>query len=120
MCKLKALKINLKKWNEEVFGNVEKRKKVILDELWLLNVNAEERPFYDAEKVRKDVIASDLENVLLFWKKLETYIKAQGVQPKLETKIQGSLFEGTRIQHFLSLCAVELLVVNGFVSFDSS
>jgi hypothetical protein len=31
--KLKALKINLKKWNEQVFDNVEKQKNVLLDEL---------------------------------------------------------------------------------------
>jgi hypothetical protein len=42
--KLKALKINLKRWNEEVFSNVEKWKKVLLDELWDLEVNVEERP----------------------------------------------------------------------------
>jgi len=42
--KLKALKINLKRWNEEVFGNVEKWKKVLLDELCELEVNVEERP----------------------------------------------------------------------------
>jgi hypothetical protein len=28
--KLKALKLDLKKWNEEVFDNVEKRKKTLL------------------------------------------------------------------------------------------
>lgn len=31
--KLKALKVDLKKWNEEVFGHVEKQKRVLLDEL---------------------------------------------------------------------------------------
>jgi hypothetical protein len=28
--KLKALKIDLKRWNEEVFGNVERKKKTLL------------------------------------------------------------------------------------------
>jgi hypothetical protein len=40
--KLKALKLGLKKWNEEVFGNVGKHKKVLLDELQVLDVIAEE------------------------------------------------------------------------------
>lgn len=47
-----------------MFDNVKKWEKVLLDELWLLDVNAKERPLYDAEKVRKDAIASDLESVL--------------------------------------------------------
>jgi hypothetical protein len=59
------LKINLKRWNEEVFSNVEKWKKVLLDELWDLEVNVEVRPLSDAEKVRKDVISSDLERITL-------------------------------------------------------
>lgn len=31
--KLKALKIDLKRWNEEVSGNVERNKKILLEEL---------------------------------------------------------------------------------------
>jgi hypothetical protein len=30
-CKLKALKADLKKWNEEIFGNVGKKKKDLMD-----------------------------------------------------------------------------------------
>jgi hypothetical protein len=30
-CKLKALKSDLKKWNEKVFGNVGKKKKDLMD-----------------------------------------------------------------------------------------
>jgi hypothetical protein len=32
-CKLKALKHDLKKWNEEVFGNVERNKRKLFEEL---------------------------------------------------------------------------------------
>jgi len=42
-CKLKALKIKLKNWNDEVVGNLEKHKKFVLDELQGLDVVAEER-----------------------------------------------------------------------------
>jgi hypothetical protein len=31
--KLKALKVDLRDWNEEVFGNEERNKKLILDDL---------------------------------------------------------------------------------------
>jgi hypothetical protein len=30
--KLKALKTDLKKWNEELFGNVERKKQILLEE----------------------------------------------------------------------------------------
>lgn len=40
-CKLKALKVNLKKWNKEVFGNVKKQKMFFLDELRDLDIIAE-------------------------------------------------------------------------------
>jgi hypothetical protein len=44
-CKLKAFKIDLKTWNEEVFANVLKQKKVLLDELRVLDVIVEEDPY---------------------------------------------------------------------------
>lgn len=51
--KLKALKLYLKKWNEEGFGNVKKQKKVCLDEFRDPDVFAEDRPLSDEEKARK-------------------------------------------------------------------
>jgi DMSO/TMAO reductase YedYZ molybdopterin-dependent catalytic subunit len=36
--KLEALKIDLKKWNEEVFGNVERKKRYLLEELQAFDV----------------------------------------------------------------------------------
>jgi hypothetical protein len=41
--KLKALKVDLKRWNEQVFGNVEFRKKALLEELNALDCLEEER-----------------------------------------------------------------------------
>jgi hypothetical protein len=32
-CKLKALKLDLKKWNKEVFGNVERNKRILVEDL---------------------------------------------------------------------------------------
>lgn len=39
-CKLKVLKMDLKKWNEEVFDNEGKKKKDLLDELRELDIIA--------------------------------------------------------------------------------
>lgn len=36
--KLKDLKIDLKKWKEEVFGNVERRTRILLEELHVFDV----------------------------------------------------------------------------------
>jgi hypothetical protein len=63
--KLKPLKLDLKKWNEEVFGIVEKQKKVCLDELGDLDVIAEDRPLSDEEKARKVEITSMFNRTLL-------------------------------------------------------
>jgi hypothetical protein len=65
-CKLKALKIDLKKWNEEVFGNVVKRKKVLMDELRDLDVIVEERSFFDVERLGKAEIIGDFEKTILY------------------------------------------------------
>jgi hypothetical protein len=39
-CKLKALKLDLKKWNEEVFGKIGKQNKDLLDGIRELDVIA--------------------------------------------------------------------------------
>jgi hypothetical protein len=41
--KLKALKVDLRTWNEQVFGNVESKKKSLLEELHVLDGLEEER-----------------------------------------------------------------------------
>jgi len=61
--KLKALKADLKVWNKEVFGNLArpKKKKLLLDELWDLDLLKEERALGEMEKVRKVKAISDSE-----------------------------------------------------------
>lgn len=41
--KLKALKLDLKKWNDKVFGKVERRKRSLLEELQIFDVIEEGR-----------------------------------------------------------------------------
>jgi hypothetical protein len=65
-CKLKALKSDLKKWNEEVFGNVGKKKKDLLDGIRELDIIAEGRPLTEDERLRKEDISKELERFILF------------------------------------------------------
>jgi uncharacterized protein YydD (DUF2326 family) len=51
--KLRALKADLKKWNEEVFGDVGKKKEELLEGIWDLDVIAEGRGLVEEERMRK-------------------------------------------------------------------
>jgi hypothetical protein len=51
--KLKALKADLKKWNEEVFGDVGKRKREMVESLCALDLLAEERSLTEVESIKK-------------------------------------------------------------------
>jgi hypothetical protein len=51
--KFKALKADLKSWNEQVFDNVEAHKKALLEELCALDSLEEERVLVAEEKLRK-------------------------------------------------------------------
>jgi len=55
------LKIDLKRWNEEVFGNVERRKKILLEELRVFDIVEEERALGVEESMKKAKIVSELE-----------------------------------------------------------
>lgn len=52
--KLRALKTNLKKWIEEIFGNVGKRKKDLGDGIRELDIIAEGRTLIEEERLRKE------------------------------------------------------------------
>ena len=41
--KFKALKANLRRWNEELFGDVGRKKKILLEELCVFDIVEEER-----------------------------------------------------------------------------
>jgi hypothetical protein len=59
--KLKALKHDLKQWNEEVFGNVGANKKKLENDLCELDLIAEERPLSDEEILKRDESSRNLE-----------------------------------------------------------
>jgi hypothetical protein len=54
--KLEALKLDLKKLNEDIFGNVGKQKKDFLDDIHELDIIAEGRPLIENERSRLERI----------------------------------------------------------------
>jgi len=63
--KLKDLKIDLKRWNDQEFGNVEFRKKMHMEDLCALDRLEEQRGLTPEEKARKCGVIRDLENSIL-------------------------------------------------------
>jgi hypothetical protein len=63
--KLKALKGELRRWNNEVFGHVEKNKKDLLEEIRELDSLEENRDLDDKEKKKKLLLTMELERLLL-------------------------------------------------------
>jgi hypothetical protein len=49
--KFKALRADLKKWNDLDFWNLDQRKKAILDELQILDVAEEQNPLFGEENL---------------------------------------------------------------------
>ncbi|XP_028073736.1 uncharacterized protein LOC114276156 [Camellia sinensis] len=58
--KLKHLKLALKKWNVEVFGDVSYELKVSEEELHAIDILAEERPLTQAELARRRVVRGEM------------------------------------------------------------
>jgi hypothetical protein len=63
-CKLKALKADLRAWNEE-FGNIRRKKQALMEDLQVLEGLEEERGLYEAELTRKDAAIHDFERTTL-------------------------------------------------------
>jgi hypothetical protein len=51
--KLKVLKADLRIWNEEVIGNVGRKKKILWEESQVLEISEEERALGDEERLKK-------------------------------------------------------------------
>jgi hypothetical protein len=62
---LKALKLDLKKLKEEVFGNVDRKKRILLEELCVFDVLEEERALGVEEKIKKAEVVIELEGYIL-------------------------------------------------------
>jgi hypothetical protein len=64
-CKLKALKQDLKKGNEEVFGNVERNKRKHFEELYAFDAIEGSRALVEEELLKKTEIVSEIERCSL-------------------------------------------------------
>jgi hypothetical protein len=64
-CKIKALKLDLKKWNEVVFGNIECNKSKLLDDLRELDAIEEDRALDSTELTKKGEVSRELEACFL-------------------------------------------------------
>jgi hypothetical protein len=69
--KLKALKTDLKQWNEKVFGNVGVHKKKLEKGLCELDLIADERPLSEEENFRREDFSRNLERHVLLEELLE-------------------------------------------------
>jgi hypothetical protein len=63
--KLKALKVDLKKWNVEVFGDVGRKREILLEEVCAFDIIEEERALCHEERMRKAKFLSELEKSTL-------------------------------------------------------
>jgi len=63
--KLKALKLDLKKWNEEVFGNVERNKRIFVEDLRAFEALEEGRALGGEELLKKAEVIKELERCTL-------------------------------------------------------
>jgi exonuclease III len=115
--KMKALKWELKRWNEEEFGDVRDKNKASSEELKALDSIEEERPLTEEEKERKRQISRELEVSLL----------QEEISWRQKSRIRW-LKEGDKCTKFFHQVAnanrrnnsIESLVVNGTPSSDPS
>jgi len=63
--KFKALKVDLKKWNELEFGNVTARKQKLWSEINALDIKAERYPLMGEEKLEEEQLRADIEKTTL-------------------------------------------------------
>jgi hypothetical protein len=59
------LKLDFKKWNEEVYGNVERNKRKLIEDLQAFDVIEESRALGKEKLLRKAEVVRDLEKYFL-------------------------------------------------------
>uniref|UniRef100_A0A2N9IF49 CCHC-type domain-containing protein n=1 Tax=Fagus sylvatica TaxID=28930 RepID=A0A2N9IF49_FAGSY len=115
-CKLKALKVDLKKWNEEVFGNVGVKKNKLMSELEELDALADLRHLTGEESQKKAQIVADLERTNLLeeisWRQKSRALWLQ--EGDKNTKFFHRLANSHRRYNSISS-----LSINGVLSSDS-
>ncbi|XP_028117458.1 uncharacterized protein LOC114315090 [Camellia sinensis] len=87
--KLKLLKLALKKWNCDVFGNISTKLKAAEVELHDLDISAEERPLIESERDRRRI----KHEALLYFE--EQFTEDWANRPSL-----GGMFKLVQVNHF--------------------
>jgi len=54
-----------RKWNEEMFGNVRRKRKILLEEVWAFDIIEEERALGHEERMKKAEVLNELERSTL-------------------------------------------------------
>ncbi|GLT55575.1 hypothetical protein SLA2020_286860 [Shorea laevis] len=114
--KLRALKIDLKKWNEEVFGDVGQRKKEMIEGLSELDLVAEGRSLNEEEKSKRVEYSKELERSI-FMEEVSWRQKSRALWLKEgdnNTKFFHRLANSNRRHN-----SIESLVVDGDTIVDS-
>jgi hypothetical protein len=111
--KLKALKADLKKWNETEFGHITVQKKQLLAGLRELDVLADSRPLSVEEKGKRELLSVDLEKVIMMdeicWKQ-----KSRALWLKEEDK--NSKFFHCLASSHRNTHTIGKLLINGVLS----
>jgi hypothetical protein len=114
-CKHKALKANVKVWNEEVFSNIGRQKKLLLEELRGLEVVEEEGALCDEERVRKGKVINELERLILMEE--VSWIKKSKALWLREGDKCTKFFYGTMNSNRRNE-SIDSLIVGGTISID--
>jgi hypothetical protein len=115
--KLKSLKVDLRRWNKETFGDVNVRKHDLQAQIQDFDFLEETRPLTVEEGVAKDHLKADFENVLLLeeikWRQTSraTWLREGDKNTKFFHRVANSNRRFNSIDH---------LVVNGTVTTDQS
>uniref|UniRef100_A0A2N9IEM8 Reverse transcriptase zinc-binding domain-containing protein n=1 Tax=Fagus sylvatica TaxID=28930 RepID=A0A2N9IEM8_FAGSY len=87
--KLKALKVDLKKWNETEFGHVNAQKQNLLAGLRELDVVADLRPLSDEEKGKRELLTTNLEKFAAISDEDAFWLERPFEENEIESVVQG-------------------------------
>uniref|UniRef100_A0A2N9HXJ9 Reverse transcriptase domain-containing protein n=1 Tax=Fagus sylvatica TaxID=28930 RepID=A0A2N9HXJ9_FAGSY len=126
--KLKSLKVDLRRWNKETFGDVNVRKHDLQAQIQDFDFLEETRPLSEEEGVAKEHLKAELENVLLLeeikWRQTSraTWLREGDKNTKFFHRVANSNRRFNSIDHLMvnGTVSIDHLMVNGTVTTDQS